>query len=692
MQAFDTNPELTGSLDDVEIPDEFNLLGVLDLARQILGLTWDYLKSKITDLIGEENMQRLLWVKDQIRTFIDEGWSGFFDQIKDRLSGIRDELFDQIREFVVVRVLTRAVTRLASMLSPVGAVIQLVMTVWDFFQAVREQLSNIFEVVESVFQSLDDIVNGVLDSAKQKVKTTLDNLLPVAIGVVARFLGLGGIPKRIREFVDSLRERIDNAIDALIERIRGLFTGDDDGEEPQEADEDNHQMYIREAVDTLETPPEKNVDFTRFQEKKRREATKLKQTYDRRLEDPIRMTVDFSDVDEQAQAMTFHVTIAPNDEEAEGTARTDLGDTSSERRIAHFRMNSDWAPSSDGPYGIRTEEENAGSSYKNYKKSSDEHWTKSDYLKWHEGDGTYAVGENEWDNDREFGLRQRKFVRVEADNARRYVFVVKPPPVESVALDVRNLTGELVPPKVGLYGELRKNSGNDQQAHHTPPKLLMRWLVEEADTADVPGSNAVATWITQVASLNQGVYEKGKELAAISVHQHTHIRKTGDPSVDAWRIHFGDATANAVYETLKNEGLVLIYKASYEELDRDDKRLFEAFAKEAGALPSTSEPASDATELEGGHLSTQFFGSELDQARQRIEDKTDSFRETIVRVTNGAVRQSHTAVVVALQNSEHDAIGGEHPTARQLGEELWATAEESWMDVLPDELEDIFNR
>jgi hypothetical protein len=61
---------LTGALSAIEMPEKFDLMGVLSIARQVLGLTWDYLKEKAAELIGEENVERLEWVGSQ-----DAPWS-----------------------------------------------------------------------------------------------------------------------------------------------------------------------------------------------------------------------------------------------------------------------------------------------------------------------------------------------------------------------------------------------------------------------------------------------------------------------------------------------------------------------------------------------------------------------------------------------------------------------------------------
>jgi hypothetical protein len=211
---------LTGALSAIEMPEKFDLMGVLSIARQLLGLTWDYLKEKAAELIGEENVERLEWLIEQIRTLIEGGWGALLAKIKDQLTGLKDQIFDKIKEFILVSVVKKAVVKLASMFSPVGAVVQLVVTLWDVFQTLREQLSQIFEVVKTVVDALDKIVKGTLEPAQKKVEEVLAGVLPVAIGLLARLVGLGGLGKKVEEFIESIRERVDKAITKLINKIK----------------------------------------------------------------------------------------------------------------------------------------------------------------------------------------------------------------------------------------------------------------------------------------------------------------------------------------------------------------------------------------------------------------------------------------------------------------------------------------
>lgn len=217
---------LTGALGaDIQIPTEFNLMGVLDLARQIMGLTLQFIRRIAVRLIGEENVERIESLFDYVQTLITGGWSALFEQITESLGNLRDMVLDQIKEFLVTRLVIAAITKLATMFNPVGAIVQLVLTAWNIYTFLRDNLQRMIQIVQSIVEGISNIVNGVIAPAATRIEETLANLLPIAISFLANLLGIGGIANRVRQIIDSVRDRIENAIVTFIQRIASRFTG-----------------------------------------------------------------------------------------------------------------------------------------------------------------------------------------------------------------------------------------------------------------------------------------------------------------------------------------------------------------------------------------------------------------------------------------------------------------------------------
>ncbi|MDX2032413.1 MAG: DUF4157 domain-containing protein [Blastocatellia bacterium] len=218
---------LTGQLGGagITLPERFDLMGVLSIVQQILGLTWDNIRHRLARLIGERGVQVLEFVAGYVQTLIQGGWSALWERIQEDLASLRDMVLDQIKTFLVERIIMAAITRLATMFNPVGAILNLVLTLYNLYTFLRDQLARIFAVVQSVVNAVSDIARGVIEPAATKVEGVLAGLLPLAIDLLARILGLGDVGERVRGILQSVQNAVWSAIDKLIERVVRMFRG-----------------------------------------------------------------------------------------------------------------------------------------------------------------------------------------------------------------------------------------------------------------------------------------------------------------------------------------------------------------------------------------------------------------------------------------------------------------------------------
>ncbi len=141
------------------------------------------------------------------------------------LSSLKDMVLEAIKSFLVERVIMAAITWLAGLFSPVGALVKLVMTIWNFLMFLKDQLARIFQVVQTITNTMWEIASGVLEPAMQGVENVLARLLPIAIDLLARLLGLGNVARKVQEIIQNVRQRIEDAIVNLINRVLSAFTG-----------------------------------------------------------------------------------------------------------------------------------------------------------------------------------------------------------------------------------------------------------------------------------------------------------------------------------------------------------------------------------------------------------------------------------------------------------------------------------
>ncbi len=200
----------------VYIPKSFSLMEIIKLVLSVLGLTWQNIRAKLVKIIPEPVLKGLEKTAGILVTLVKEGPVAAWEQIKAELTELKDSLITQITEMVTTEVVKAAVTKLVSMLNPAGAVIQAIIAIYNTITFFVQRISQIGAVVGSFINSISAIAAGNVANAAKRVERTLANTLTVVIAFMARFAGLGNIPKKIVGIIRRIRQPIDKGLDKIV--------------------------------------------------------------------------------------------------------------------------------------------------------------------------------------------------------------------------------------------------------------------------------------------------------------------------------------------------------------------------------------------------------------------------------------------------------------------------------------------
>jgi hypothetical protein len=209
----------------IQLPSEFTLKAIFGLVMQVLGVTYDRIRAKIVRLIGERAVDVIERVWGFVSTLISEGPAGLWEEIKEYLGDLKDVIFDAIKDWVVTKIVQAAVTKLVTMFNPVGAIVQAVLAIYNTVMFFIERINQIIALVESVVNSIYKIATGAIGDAANWVESAMARTIPVIISFLARLIGLGGISEKIRNIIEGIQERVDRAIDMVIQKIARGITG-----------------------------------------------------------------------------------------------------------------------------------------------------------------------------------------------------------------------------------------------------------------------------------------------------------------------------------------------------------------------------------------------------------------------------------------------------------------------------------
>lgn len=207
----------------IQMPESFDLKGILSLVLQLLGVTYANIRARAVKVVGEKAMAGLEKTVDIFKTLVTEGPAGLWKFIQEKLASLKETMLGQVIEFVRDKIITAGITWLLSMLNPASAFIRACKMIYDVVMFFVERGSQIMGLVNAVLDGIGQIAAGAIGGAANLVEQALAKAVPVAISFLASLLGLGGIAGKIKSIIEAIQAPINKAIDAVVGGALKLF-------------------------------------------------------------------------------------------------------------------------------------------------------------------------------------------------------------------------------------------------------------------------------------------------------------------------------------------------------------------------------------------------------------------------------------------------------------------------------------
>lgn len=200
----------------LQLPDKFDLQGIVSIVLQILGLTYARFRARAVALVGEPVVAALEQAAEVFKIIVTEGISGLWRFIKEQVTDLKSLVLDAIFSFIKDRVIMAGITWIIGLLNPVSAFFKACKAIYDIVVFFINRGSQIMALVHAVIDSIKAIAKGAISTAIVLVEGALAKAIPVAIGFLASLLGLGDPSKPVRETIEKARSPINKAIDWVI--------------------------------------------------------------------------------------------------------------------------------------------------------------------------------------------------------------------------------------------------------------------------------------------------------------------------------------------------------------------------------------------------------------------------------------------------------------------------------------------
>ncbi|WP_299484207.1 DUF4157 domain-containing protein [uncultured Roseibium sp.] len=214
---------LTGALSAVPItlPAKWDIKGIFSLVAQILGLTYENIKSRIIKKFPKAAKIFDLVEKGfaLIKKLVNKDFSGLWEEVKAKLASLKQTVIDGIKNWAIVNVIKEGIIWLLSLLNPASALVKALKLLADLVFWLIDNFKRIKDFVMSVYTAVANIAAGVLGPAAKAVENAMARSLPVVISFVASAIGLGNIGEAVQGVIQKITAPINKMIDALIDKV-----------------------------------------------------------------------------------------------------------------------------------------------------------------------------------------------------------------------------------------------------------------------------------------------------------------------------------------------------------------------------------------------------------------------------------------------------------------------------------------
>lgn len=207
---------------------------VFNFALEVMGISVDHMFELLAKKFDPAKVAKVrLWFGrvagaiDWINKAIDtskspaENARGLWDRAKEFGSSILTGIAEWIAGKIAQELAIMAAAAAAS--GGLSEVIDIVRRIYKAILTAVRWARRILDMVNQALDTVTDIATGAIEKVGAKFEQIMHRGMPIVIGFLADQVGLGGIGTALRGIVDKLREKVDQAILWLIDKVKAAI-------------------------------------------------------------------------------------------------------------------------------------------------------------------------------------------------------------------------------------------------------------------------------------------------------------------------------------------------------------------------------------------------------------------------------------------------------------------------------------
>ncbi|MEU6920190.1 DNA/RNA non-specific endonuclease [Streptomyces sp. NPDC046631] len=204
----------------LELPQKFDLKGIIQLIGALLGLSWANIRARITRKgIPDQALTAVEQSVPVAKKLAAEGPAGAVKEIESEAGDLKATILEKLTSYLIPTVIIAGITWIISLLNPASAFVRAVKGIIDIVTFIVNQGAQIVDFVNAVLDAVIAIANGGSAGVPKMVEAALATSVPLLIGFLASLLGIGSLANKVKSVFHAVAKPVNRAIDKIVNFI-----------------------------------------------------------------------------------------------------------------------------------------------------------------------------------------------------------------------------------------------------------------------------------------------------------------------------------------------------------------------------------------------------------------------------------------------------------------------------------------
>lgn len=203
---------LTGSLEGIKLPTTWDPKGIIGVALQMIGISYDNIRKHMVTVMTEPVVKNLEEGFKLVQTLVKEGPMAAWEQLKEMAGEMKDAFVEAVKGFIQQKIIEEAIKWVVALFIPGAGIIKAVIGIYDTVVFFIQKAKQIMQMISNFLGSIAEIAAGNIGAAADAMEKGLAKGLSLVISFLAQLLHLSGITNKIKDALQKIKHKVDKVL------------------------------------------------------------------------------------------------------------------------------------------------------------------------------------------------------------------------------------------------------------------------------------------------------------------------------------------------------------------------------------------------------------------------------------------------------------------------------------------------